>query len=141
MGNKGFFLPPLSFFGAGLYRIIICTIMMELSEWISELRKCGKLIVVEGKKDKRALESLGVSEVYILKKPLFAAAEEIAGMSKDVVILTDLDRTGKRIYAKLNSDLQSLGVRIDNRLREELFKTKVRQIEGIGHALSVEQGQ
>ncbi len=99
-----------------------------------ELEKCGKLIVVEGIKDKRALESLGVKNIYTLKTPLFVAAEEIAERSKRVVILTDLDRQGKMLYARLRTDLQSLGVEVDNRFRQQLFKTKVRQIEGIDRA-------
>ena len=66
------------------------------------------------------------------RKPLFQIVEEVADSNKECVILTDLDKKGKEIYGKLNSNLQRHGVKINNKLREFLFRhTKLRQIEGI----------
>ena len=46
------------------------TELVELRQWVKELKECGKLIVVEGKKDVLALKSLGVDENIIsLNKP------------------------------------------------------------------------
>jgi len=90
----------------------------------------NKLIIVEGKKDKIALEKLGLTNIIILNKPLYKIVEEVK--CKECVILTDLDKKGKQIYGYLNSNLQRFGVRIDNNFRNFLFKkTKLRQIEGI----------
>ena len=107
----------------------------ELLQMIEKLSDSGKTIIVEGKKDKAALEKLGVkNKIFTINKPLFAVAEEIAAKSKDVVILTDLDKKGKELYGKLSTMLQRLGVRIDNYYREFLFKkTKIRQIEGLSN--------
>ena len=105
----------------------------DLKEEIIKLKQSDKLIIVEGKKDKAALEKLGVGNIFTLsKKPLFHVIEEIAGAGKGVVILTDLDRHGKELYGRLNSGLQYHGVKVDNKFREFLFKkTKLRQIEGL----------
>ncbi|MBW2988992.1 toprim domain-containing protein [Candidatus Woesearchaeota archaeon] len=105
----------------------------ELLEWIEKLRDSDRIILVEGKKDKAALRNLGIGNVVQLnKRPLYIVVEELAEKSKGVMILTDLDRKGKQLYAKLNHHLQSLGVKIDNRFRNFLFrKTQLRQIEGM----------
>ena len=108
----------------------------ELAVLLSGLVKSKAAVIVEGKKDKAALERLGISSsrIFVLsKKPLFAVAEEVAAVYKEAAILTDLDEEGKKLYGKLNTLLQRLGVRVDNSLRNFLFKsTRLRQIEGIG---------
>ena len=105
----------------------------EFEEFIEKLKKASKekIVVVEGIKDKKALEDLGVKNVMVLRKPLYLVSEYIEKTGKDCIILTDLDKQGKRLYAMLNHNLNQLGVRIDNSFREFLFKTKLRQIEGI----------
>ncbi|MBI2145646.1 topoisomerase [Candidatus Woesearchaeota archaeon] len=103
------------------------------------LQKLGKAddvaVVVEGKKDRAALEAFGISgsRVFVLsRKPLFAVAETVAERYNAVVILTDLDSEGRKLYGKLSTLLQGLGVKIDGELRVFLFrKTKLRQIEGL----------
>ncbi|KHO44982.1 MAG: TOPRIM protein [archaeon GW2011_AR3] len=104
-----------------------------INGWLQELADSGKLIVVEGKKDRAALQRLGITNVFSLdKKPLFQAVEEISAISDKVVLLTDLDNEGKKLYSRLNTDLQRHGVQIDNYFREALFRrTALRQIEGL----------
>lgn len=105
--------------------------MQELQEWLEKLKNCGKVILVEGIKDKKALEELGVENIMTLKKPLFAVVEDLEDC-KEVVVLTDLDKAGKELYGRLSKDLKRHGVKIDMYFREFLFKnTKLRQIEGI----------
>ena len=105
---------------------------MELDQWIEKLKKEKKWIIVEGIKDKKALEILGIINIITLKKPLYAVVEEIVSKAKEVILLTDLDPKGKELFARLSKDLQKQGVKIDNKFREFLFKeTKLRQIEGI----------
>ncbi len=105
----------------------------DLSAAVERLKKSGKLVIVEGSKDKKALELFGILNVVMLgRKPLFAIIEEIAARTKDVVILTDLDREGKLLYGRISTGLQREGVRIDNKFRDFLFrKTKIRQVEGL----------
>jgi 5S rRNA maturation endonuclease (ribonuclease M5) len=105
----------------------------DFLEMLHKLASSGKPIIVEGKKDRKALQELGLkNRIFILDKPLFAVVEEVAAATKDVVILTDLDRKGKELYGKLNAQLQGLGVGVNNDFRNFLFrKTKFRQIEGL----------
>jgi len=100
-------------------------------EHIERLKGC--MVVVEGKNDRKALESLGVSGIIELsKKPIYAIIEDVVESGKRCAILTDLDKKGKELYGKINSGLQRFGVRVDNSFREFLFReTKVRQIEGL----------
>lgn len=105
----------------------------EFSNIMEKVKNSNTLIIVEGKKDKTALQKLGLSNIIELnKKPLFQIVEEVSGSNEECIILTDLDKKGKELYGKLNSDLQKHGVKINNKFRDFLFKhTKLRQIEGI----------
>ena len=105
----------------------------ELQAFIEKIKNSNTLVIVEGKKDRMALQKLGLSNIVELsKKPLFQIVEDISNSNKECIILTDLDKKGKEIYGKLNSNLQKNGVKINNKFREFLFKhTKLRQIEGI----------
>lgn len=102
-----------------------------MKEWLEKLRSSKKLIIVEGKKDKFALERLGIKNVIsISRKPLYSFIDLIN--AKEVIILTDLDRTGKKLYSVLKHNLQAKGIKIDNYFREYLFKkSKITQIEGL----------
>ena len=105
---------------------------LQLLEWVGKLKNTDKLIVVEGIKDKRALEKFGIEGIITLKKAIYKTAEDIAKQEKDCIILTDLDREGKKLYKELSTKLQDLGVKVDKSFREFLFrKTKLRQIEGL----------
>ena len=107
--------------------------MEEFYTHIRKIKNSNTLVVVEGKKDKSALQKLGISNVVELnKKPLFQIVEEISNSNEECIILTDLDKKGKEIYGKLNSNLQRNGVKVNNKFREFLFRhTKLRQIEGL----------
>ena len=90
-----------------------------------------KLVIVEGVKDKRALVDFGIKRVKTLsRRALYKVVEEVK--DKEVVLLVDLDREGKKLYAKLKDNFSQRGVKIDDKLRNFLFKeTKLRQIEGL----------
>ena len=105
----------------------------EFNILIDKIKNSNTLVIVEGKKDKIALQKLGLNNIIELsKKPIFQIVEDIANSNDECVILTDLDKEGKQLYSKLNSNLQKNGVKINNKFREFLFKhTKLRQIEGI----------
>jgi len=104
----------------------------EIIKEISRLKKNNIAIIVEGQNDCSALESFGLRNIYELnKKPIYYVVEQVISREKQCVILTDLDSEGKKLYGKLNKHLSSFGIKIENRLRELLFKTKLRQIEGM----------
>ena len=105
----------------------------EFSEHINKIKQSNQLIIVEGKKDRAALEKFGIKNIIELnKKPIFEIIENISDNNEKCIILTDLDRHGKELYRKINSGLQQRGVKINNNFRNFLFKnTKLRQIEGM----------
>ncbi len=112
------------------------TNMNELSELLEHLENIKNreiLVIVEGIKDKRALNSFGITRVKTLsKRAIYKVVEETAANDKDTIILTDLDKEGKRLFRLLNHDLNQNGVRVNKKFREFLFKhTKLRQIEGL----------
>ena len=110
---------------------------VEFKQLIQRMLDSDAAIIVEGKKDKAALEKLGIPGSRIIaldQRPIFVVAEAVASDYREVAILTDLDSEGKKLYGSLNTLLQRLGVRIDNSFRNFLFKsTKLRQIEGISN--------
>ncbi len=106
--------------------------MQDIKDWIIKLKQSKKFILVEGKKDKLALNSLGINNIITINKPLYKLTEEISEKTKECIILTDLDKEGKKLYHKLKHNLQKQGVIVDNKFREFLFKnTKLSNIEGI----------
>ena len=115
---------------------------VKFKQLIQRMLDSDAAMIVEGKKDKAALEKLGIPGSRIIaldQRPIFVVAEEVAAHYKEVAILTDLDSEGKKLYGSLSTLLQRLGVRVDNSFRNFLFKsTKLRQIEGIANFIQQE---
>ena len=111
--------------------------MTELEAFQTELSRLeDEVIIVEGPKDKRALEHLGLKHIVVLKKPLFEIVEEVSDKTTHCAVLTDLDKEGKKIYGILKKGLQRHRVKVNDRFRNFLMrKTKLRQIEGMPHYL------
>ncbi len=87
-------------------------------------------IIVEGRNDKKALQELGLQNIFTLSTPLYKIVERIPG--KEVVILTDLDKKGKELYRRIQHDCIHHGIKINNTLRHFLFKeTNLSHIEGL----------
>lgn len=104
----------------------------EILAVIDDLRTRNVLIVVEGFKDKAALLRLELENVFAIERtPLYKVVEHAAALGNEVVLLVDLDNEGKKLYHLLAQDLQKHKVRIDNTLRDLLFKTPLRHIEGL----------
>jgi len=100
--------------------------------WIEELKSSNEIKIVEGKNDKKALESLEIKNVITLNKPLFQIVENISKKSKKCILLVDLDKEGKILYSKLKKDLQRNGVKTNDAYRNFLYrKTNLKNIEGI----------
>ncbi|HII15073.1 MAG TPA: toprim domain-containing protein [Nanoarchaeota archaeon] len=107
-------------------------VIEDVLKEIETIKENNTLVIVEGSNDKKALEELGVSNIIILNgKPLYRLVESIT--AKEAIILTDLDEEGKKLYHNVKHELQQKGVRINDRLRLLLFKTELRQIEGLAN--------
>ncbi len=87
------------------------------------------LTIVEGKNDKRALERYGFRKVRTLNKALYKVVEEID--EREVLILTDLDSHGRKLYHYFFHECARRGIRVNNRLRQLLHFSELRQIEGL----------
>jgi 5S rRNA maturation endonuclease (ribonuclease M5) len=107
----------------------------DLREVINEIfavieKEKDMLVIAEGKKDYEALKKLGFEKILALKgKPLYEIAEQVS--EKRVLVLTDLDAEGKKIYAAITGQLRTRGIHVDDTLRNLLFKTELRHIEGL----------
>lgn len=96
------------------------------------------VIVVEGKKDIRALNALGFERVYAIHETGVSLRERVEQISveldrKDkVCILTDFDKKGKTLYLLLKKEFSEIpGVKLDSSLRGLLIKAGLSHIEGI----------
>lgn len=106
--------------------------MQNIQDWITSLKDSKPLILVEGKKDKNALSSLGLKNIITINKPLFEVVENISSKAKKCVLLLDLDKEGRKLYSFFKKNLQRQGVKIDDRYRIFLYKkTQITNIEGI----------
>ena len=85
----------------------------EIIENIEKIKDMGYLVIVEGKKDMKALKNLGINNVVSLKnRPLFEIVENVN--DREVVLLTDLDTEGRKLFSKLKYLLQRRGVKLNN---------------------------
>jgi 5S rRNA maturation endonuclease (ribonuclease M5) len=105
----------------------------EVEEELIELLKNNKdvTVIVEGKRDKEVLCSLGFDKILTMHKGIYETAEDLK--EKDVLLLTDFDSEGRQIAKKLNLILQYLGYKVDKETRRKVglmfTKLKIRKIE------------
>lgn len=111
----------------------------EFLELVEDLIECNLKvpIIVEGKKDRRALKILGFKgDIYSLNHgiPLFRFCEEYAERHKKAIILTDWDHKGGRIARTLREGLAANGVKFDVDSRAKLVrlcKKDIKDVEGL----------
>jgi len=104
----------------------------DVDELLNILEKNkDKQVIVEGKKDKKALCSLNFTDIITIEKGIYETTERLEG--KEVLILTDYDSEGKQIAKKLNNLLQHLGYKADRETRRKIgflfAKLKIKKIE------------
>ncbi len=80
-------------------------------------------VIVEGKKDRMALEKLGFLDICTLNGRIDEFARELAERGVgEAIILTDLDRTGDRLCDSLKEALASHRIVSDSRARKRFSK-------------------
>jgi len=113
---------------------------MDLQSQIEKIRNFKGVIIVEGSKDKAALQKLGIKNILTLKGPLYKIVDKVVDKAKECAILTDLDQEGKKLYASLKEALECNHIKINDSFRHFLFKyTTLRQIEGLPKYLKKHQ--
>lgn len=111
----------------------------DILEFSKELE--GKLVIAEGRKDSRALKTLGVKNIILLNgRPLAELAlhvsKSIASSGneerrEEVVILTDFDSEGKQLAARLDYLLKKHKVMVNSRIRRKFMKFGKTRIEDL----------
>jgi len=116
----------------------------ELEELLGQLREReeGKVILIEGRKDRLALSCLGIGgEILQVQdaRGLFGVAEELARTGKEAIILTDWDRKGGHLAQLLRNALKANEVRYDDTIRSRLSmlcKKEIKDIESLPSFIS-----
>ncbi len=99
--------------------------LKEIEEALEDLIHLSDdhILLIEGLKDKRALESLGIGgEVFMIQAeggPI-KASEYVSEHGGKAVILTDWDRRGGTMAKELEIQLSSLGAEFDTSVRTRL---------------------
>lgn len=118
----------------------------ELEKTLVELREENKIIpiIVEGDKDTEALRKLGVTgEIISLNKGMSLTdfCDWIAQTYGDIILLTDWDRKGGRLFFLLKKNLESR-VKCNTSYRKVFAKRCIcRTVEGLPSWLQTLQGK
>ncbi|MGC8816996.1 MAG: toprim domain-containing protein [Candidatus Hadarchaeum sp.] len=119
----------------------------QINELLIELNKLasdGVPIVVEGREDEKALKTLGVSGRFCRissGNSLLNFVERLSG-SREIVILTDFDRTGEELAKFINKHAKRLGIEPITEFRERLkplVRRNVKDVEGLAKFLQKER--
>ncbi len=109
----------------------LCSVVQEMDDFVDA-------IVVEGVRDKEALEELGVTKEIAMYSVGFSYAgfvDYLMSRYRRVTILTDYDRAGKKLNKRLTASLEREGVKVENRYRDRIGKILcvrgIRNIESI----------
>ena len=111
----------------------------EIEEVIEKIREEEPIIIVEGIKDKKALEAFQIKNIIILNgKDIWNRVEQTVEKNreetkeKEFLILTDFDKKGKELYGKIARNLDKLGATVNKEYREFFQKkTKLSHVEGL----------
>ena len=107
----------------------------KIIEILEELKE--KVVIVEGKKDEKALKSLGVKNIIAINgKPLYRIMEIALKVKEELVILTDFDKKGREIEKRLKTLLQKHGENTNSKLRCKIMSLGKNSIEDLGNLSS-----
>jgi 5S rRNA maturation endonuclease (ribonuclease M5) len=118
----------------------------QFLEVLEELR--GQILIVEGKKDERALRSLGMRHILrINSRPIAKVADDAAFLAekhknRGIIVLTDFDRTGRRLASQIRLLLQSRKIHANYRIRRDVMNLGIKCIEELASlkgALALEE--
>jgi len=106
-------------------------------EEISSENSSGKLLIlVEGKNDLIALRELGFNgPIKTIKgRKLSDLIDEVYLEYKRVLVLSDWDNEGERLYKEIRYLLESYGVRVEDKYRriiKSITKREIKDVEGL----------
>ena len=102
----------------------------QLKAVLEELNEKDAVIIVEGKKDRNALQRAGVKgRIEIVNRSPEELSRRMAG-EKEVVLLTDFDEAGEEICRRMQESLSSYNVKADVNSRRKFHRIlRVRNFE------------
>ena len=106
-------------------------------EFLSSANDDSTVVVVEGERDRRSLQLLGVSGRVVLLhsgRGLSRLTRALSGSGQRVVVLTDWDREGGHLAHRLTELLVAEGVRVDAEFRRRLARAlhgELAHVEGL----------
>ena len=105
----------------------------ELLLELSESAERGAVIIVEGKRDILSMKKLGIKGSFELatRYSLFNFSERVASLGCEVIILTDWDRRGDLLAAKLSEYFENFGVKPELQIRNKLKLISQKEIKDI----------
>ena len=102
----------------------------EVEEIVNEFK--DKLVIVEGKNDEKALKALGLKNIIKINgQPLLDVVNQAVKIKKEIIILTDFDKEGRKLASKLNSLLEAFKRKPNKRLRRMFMKFGKNKIEEV----------
>ena len=113
------------------------SILEELNEKAHEngVSYNSVLIIVEGRRDVASLRNLGIAEVIEIRpcanQPTAEFCEKIAESRKKAIILTDWDRKGGILAARLEDQFKNLEIPYETAQREKLLFYTKREIKDV----------
>jgi len=102
---------------------------------LQQMSDKGAVIIVEGKRDRKALRALGITGDIELgtKKSILVFCEDVAREYNNVIVLTDWDEKGE----KLASLMESAAVNMDIRRKiKNLVQKRIKDIESLDTHIS-----
>ena len=105
----------------------------ELLSELSEHSEKGAVIIVEGKRDILSMKRLGIEGSFELAThhSLFNFSERIAQLGCEVIILTDWDRRGDLLAAKLSEYFGNFGIKPELQIRNKLKLITQKEIKDV----------
>ncbi len=89
---------------------------------LESLEEGEQEVVVEGKRDRVALQKLGIrNRITLINQSPDRVAERVASHgASEAVVLTDFDRSGEELAQRICEALESYGVKPDLNIRRKL---------------------
>ena len=107
----------------------------KIIEFFRGIGEC--LLIVEGKRDARALNTLGLKNILPINgRPLNAIVDLVADLREshqysDIIVLTDFDREGRHIAGRLGALLRAHRIHPNQRLRSRIMNFGFNKVEDI----------
>ncbi|MBC2699036.1 MAG: DNA primase [ANME-2 cluster archaeon] len=108
---------------------------------LQQMSDKGAVIIVEGKRDRKALRALGITGDIELgtKKSILVFCEDVAREYNNVIVLTDWDEKGDKLASLMEGYLRSTSAAVNMDIRKKiknLVQKRIKDIESLDTHIS-----